>query len=156
MIIDGVKFEQYCATKGAAINNEGKMTIKDATVDAVYYSIWNSGANAEMTIDGGTYTTTNDTNVLWSYCVNCINGAKLTINNGTFTGNHGVVAATSGAEVILNGGTYHCTATYTGNSDWALYANDGKITYDAANCKITNANPAGISITENGGVITTK
>ena len=156
MIIDGVKFEQYCATKGAAINNEGKMTIKDATVDAVYYSIWNSGANAEMTIDGGTYTTTNDTNVLWSYCVNCINGAKLTINNGTFTGNHGVVAATSGAEVILNGGTYHCTATYTGNSDWALYANDGKITYDAANCNITNANPAGISITENGGVITTK
>lgn len=158
MVIDGVTFEQTYGRKGAAINNEGKMTIKDATVDAVYYSIWNAGANAEMTIEGGNYTTTNDVTIkdTWAYCVNNQNGAKLTINGGTFTGNHGVIASNSGAETILNAGTFHCTAEYTGNSDWTLYANNATITYNAANCTITSNNTSGVSATEGTGAIIAK
>ena len=146
MTINGVEFVQTYDEKGAAINNEGKMIINDATVDAVYYSIWNSGANAELTINGGTYTTTNNVALrdTWAYAVICRAGAKMTINGGTFTGNHGVIAA-EGGEVVLNGGTYHCTATYTGNSDWTLYAEGAgsSIRYNAAECTVTSANPNG-------------
>lgn len=145
MTINGVEFVQTYDKKGAAINNKGTMTINDATVDAVFYSIWNSGANAELTINGGTYTTTNNVDVrdTWAYAVTCRNGAKMTINGGSFKGNHGVIAA-EGGEVVLNGGTYHCTATYTGNSDWTLYAADGgSIRYNAAACTVTSANPSG-------------
>ena len=146
MTINGVEFVQTYDKKGAAINNEGKMIINDATVDAVYYSIWNSGANAELTINGGTYTTTNNVALrdTWAYAVTCRAGAKMTINGGTFTGNHGVIAA-EGGKVVLNGGTYHCTATYTGNSDWTLYAEGAgsSISYNAAACTVTSANPNG-------------
>lgn len=145
MTINGVEFVQTYDKKGAAINNAGKMTINDATVDAVFYSIWNSGDNAELTINGGTYTTTNNVALrdTWAYAVTCLDGAKMTINGGSFVGNHGVIAA-EGGEVVLNGGTYHCTATYTGNSDWTLYAADGgSIRYNAAACTVTSANPSG-------------
>lgn len=145
MTINGVEFVQTYDKKGAAINNAGKMTINDATVDAVFYSIWNSGANAELTINGGNYTTTNNVALrdTWAYAVTCRDGAKMTINGGSFVGNHGVIAA-EGGEVVLNGGTYHCTATYTGNSDWTLYAADGgSIRYNAAACTVTSANPSG-------------
>lgn len=155
MTIDGTKFVQAYARKGAAINNEGKMTIKDATVDAVYYSIWNSGANADLTIEGGSFKTANDETIrdTWAYCVNNSNGARLVINGGNFTGNHGVINSISGAEAILNGGTFHCTATYTGNSDWSLYTDTtGSISYNAANCTITSANPNG-AIYSNSNVV---
>lgn len=145
MTINGVEFVQTYDKKGAAINNAGKMIINDATVDAVYYSIWNAGADAELTINGGNYTTTNNVALrdTWAYTVTCRDGAKMTINGGSFVGNHGVIAA-EGGEVVLNGGTYHCTATYTGNSDWTLYAADGgSIRYNAAACTVTSANPSG-------------
>ncbi len=145
MTITGVEFVQTYDKKGAAINNAGKMIINDATVNAVYYSIWNAGADAELTINGGNYTTTNNVALRdeWAYAVVCRNGAKMTINGGSFVGNHGVIAA-EGGEVVLNGGTYHCTATYTGNSDWTLYAADGgSIRYNAAACTVTSANPSG-------------
>lgn len=144
MTINGVEFVQTYDKKGAAINNVGKMIINDATVNAVFYSIWNSGADAELIINGGTYTTTNNVALrdTWAYAVTCRSGAKMTINGGSFVGNHGVIAA-EGGEVVLNGGTYHCTATYTGNSDWTLYAADGgSIRYNAA-CTVTSDNPSG-------------
>lgn len=147
MTIENVEFVQTYAKKGAAINNEGKMTIESATVNSVFYSIWASGANTETIINGGTYTTTNDVNVrdTWAYCVNILNGAKLTVNGGSFTGNHGAIAAAgNGSEATLNAGEFNCTATYTGNSDWVLYAeNGGSVVYDKDNCTLNTANPAG-------------
>ena len=146
MTINGVEFTQTYDKKGAAINNEGKLTIEDATVNAVFFSIWTSGANSETIINGGTFTTENNVYVrdTWAYAVTAKAGAKMIINGGNFTGNHGVIAADTGSEVIINGGTFHCTATYTGNSDWALYAEeDSSIKYDADKCTITSANPNG-------------
>lgn len=146
MTINGVEFTQTYDKKGAAINNEGKLTIEDATVNAVFFSIWTSGANSETIINGGTFTTENNVGVrdTWAYTVTAKAGAKTIINGGNFTGNHGVIAADTGSEVIINGGTFHCTATYTGNSDWALYAEeDSSIKYDADKCTITSANPNG-------------
>ncbi|MBQ7855828.1 MAG: right-handed parallel beta-helix repeat-containing protein [Alistipes sp.] len=157
MVIDGVKFVQTYSQKGAAINNEGKLTIEDATVEAVFYSIWTSGANAETIVNGGTFTTTNDVNDRenWAYAVNVLNGAKLTVNGGTFTGNHGAIATATGGSAVLNAGTFHCTAGYTGNSDWALYAvgSNSSVIYNADACTITNVNTAGISATKDGGVV---
>lgn len=136
-----VEFVQQYKMEGAAINNEGNMTIKNATVNAVYYSIWNSGKNAEIVVNSGTYTTENDVTVrdTWAYAVNNINGAKMTINGGSFTGNHGVVAATTGAEVTLNGGEFNCTAEYTGDSDWTLYTDTGGIIMYDYGCTLTHA-----------------
>ena len=146
MTIDGVTFKQAYAKKGAAINNEGNLTIENATVKAVYYSVYTSGANAVTTINGGTYTTTNDVNIrdTWSYGLVARNGSKLIINGGSFTSNHGVVAAEGGSTAVLNAGTYHCTATYTGNSDWTLYTDaNSAISYNAEACTVTTANPSG-------------
>ena len=150
MVINNVEFVQTYDKKGAAINNEGKMTINNAKVDAVFYSVWTSGANAETIINGGTYTSMNNEAIrdTWSYAVIALNNAKLIINGGTFTGNHGVVSATYGAEAILNAGTFDCTCTYTGNSDWVLYTGGdtedmGRISYNEANCTFTTARTDG-------------
>jgi hypothetical protein len=148
MTINGVEFVQTYDKKGAAINNEGKMVINNAIVNSVFYAVWTSGANAETIINGGTYTTTNNVSLrdTWAYAVIAREGAKLTINGGTFTGNHGAIAVDGGSKATLNAGTFHCTAQYTGNSDWALYTDDNdesSIIYDAANCVVTSANPNG-------------
>jgi hypothetical protein len=124
------------------------MVINNAIVNSVFYAVWTSGANAETTINGGTYTTTNNVSLrdTWAYAVIAREGAKLTINGGTFTGNHGAIAVEGGSKATLNAGTFHCTAQYTGNSDWALYTDDNdesSIIYDAANCVVTSANPNG-------------
>lgn len=154
MVIDGTEFVQTYSEKGAAINNEAKMTIKDATVDAVYYSIWNSGSEAELVIDGGKFTTTNDVENrnTWSYCVTNQNGAKLTVNGGEFQGNHGGIYAGSNAEVLLNAGKFHCTAEYTGNSDWTLFAENATILYSSS-CEITSDNAAGAIYESTNGVV---
>lgn len=142
MTINGVEFVQTYDKKGAAINNEGKMTINDATVNAVYYSIWNSGAGAELTINGGTYTTTNNVALrdTWAYTVTCLNGAKMTINGGSFKGNHGVISSIGDAEVVINGGSFYTTAAYTGGtSSWVFYAEDGgTIRYDEDKCVVNS------------------
>ena len=146
MIIEDVEFTQTYGKKGAAINNEGKMTINNATVNSVFYAVWSSGANTETTINGGKYTSMNNVNNkdVWAYAVVAYNGAKLTINGGEFTGNHGAVAVELGSKAFLNAGTFHCTAEYTGNSDWTLFAGDSSsIEYDAANCVLSTNNPSG-------------
>ncbi len=147
MVIDGVEFVQTYDQKGAAINNEGKLTINNATVNAVYYSVWCSGADSETVINGGTFTTTNNVELrdTWAYAVLAQNGAKLTINGGAFTGNHGVIAAYGANSLVtVNGGAFNCTATYTGNSDWVFYTEGGAtIKYDESECTITSANPSG-------------
>lgn len=146
MTINDVEFTQTYDKKGAAINNEGKMTINNATVNSVFYAVWSSGANTETTINGGKYTAMNNVNNrdVWAYAVVAYNGAKLTINGGEFTGNHGAVAVELGSKAELNAGTFHCTAEYTGNSDWTLFAGDSSsIEYDAANCVLSTNNPSG-------------
>ena len=147
MVIDGVEFVQTYDQKGAAINNEGKLTINNATVNAVYYSVWCSGADSETVINGGTFTTTNNVELrdTWAYAVLAQNGAKLTVNGGAFTGNHGVIAAYGANSLVtVNGGAFNCTATYTGNSDWVFYTEGGAtIKYDESECTITSANPSG-------------
>lgn len=138
MTINGVTFDQKYDQKGAAINNEGKMVIETATVTSKYYAIWNSGAEAELTINGGTYTATTYTGQNWAYCVNNQNGAKLTVNGGTFSCDHGVVACTSGATAQLNKGIFE-SKDVTGVSSHVLYAegNGSSIIYDADECTLT-------------------
>lgn len=144
MVIENMEFVQTYGAKGAAINNEGTMTIKSATVNSVYYTIWNSGARAVLTIEDGTFNCVGDNtswqpssdSVAWCYAVTNLSGAKMVVNGGTFTGNHGVIAAYDNAEVTLNAGTFNCYATMSGHSDWVLYAYDAVIRYNAAKCKL--------------------
>lgn len=157
MTIDGVEFVQAYSKKGAAINNEGVMTINDAVVDAVFYSVWTSGADAVTTINGGSFTTTNDVSdkETWAYAIRSLSGSKTVIYDATVVGNHGCVAADTKAEVEVNSGKYNCTATYTGNSDWVFYAEDATLTYDANACELTTANPNG-AILEGCTTVTAK
>ena len=146
MTINDVEFTQTYDKKGAAINNEGIMTINNATVNSVFYAVWSSGANTETTINGGKYAAMNNVNDrdVWAYAVVAYNGATLTINGGEFKGNHGAVAVELGSNALLNAGTFHCTAEYTGNSDWTLFAGDSSsIVYDAATCVLSTNNPSG-------------
>lgn len=142
MTIEEVEFIQTYDQKGAAINNEGLMTIENATVDAKYYAIWNSGEKAELIINDGTFISSNgakgdDKN--WCYAVNNSAKAKMIVNDGTFKGNHGTIASTSGAQAILKKGEYTCTGVYSeGVSDWVLYANDALISYYYENCTLKN------------------
>ena len=164
MTINNVEFVQTYGAKGAAINNEAKMTIENATVNSVYYAIWNSGANAELVVNGGTFNCVgnNDTwkpsndSVAWCYAVTNRNGAKMTVNGGYFSGNHGVIAAYEGSKVTLNAGTYECFATMSGVSDWVLYAyGDGAAVKYSADCDLKHATKAADACctTEANGVV---
>ena len=106
-----------------------------------------------MTIEGGNYVG-NGTGA--SYCVCNQLGSTLTVNGGSFEGGHGVVATTEASTTVLNAGTYHCTATYTGNSDWVLYANgDNSVArYDESECVLTHAVKSGVvNTTEANGQV---
>ena len=164
MTINNVEFVQTYGAKGAAINNEAKMTIENATVNSVYYAIWNSGADAELVVNGGTFNCVgnNDTwkpsndSVAWCYAVTNRNGAKMIVNGGYFSGNHGVIAAYEGSVVTLNAGTYECFATMSGISDWVLYAyGDGSAVNYSANCVLKHATKAADACctTEKNGVV---
>ena len=159
MVIKDMKFIQTYHPKGAAINNEGIMEINNTVVDAIYYSLWMSGSSAKTTVNSGTFVTKNNVQdrTTWAYTVIGYSGAQLIINNGSFTGNHGVIGMYgSNSKATLNKGTYNCTAEYTGNSDWVLYAagTNAEIKYKKSDCTITSNNPNGFKITENGGTIT--
>ena len=154
MTIENVRFEQNYDKKGAAINNEGIMTIKNASVTASAYAIWNSGANAVLTIDGGLYQTITTGTKAGEAFYTVVNqdNAQMTINGGTFEGNHGVIAVNSGV-VNLNGGSYVCKGI-AGVSDHAIYVN-GTLNYHPS-CTIDNKDKADggkdIYITKTGKV----
>ncbi|MBQ8224695.1 MAG: hypothetical protein IJZ86_05040, partial [Bacteroides sp.] len=120
-VIEGTEFIQQYDQKGAAINNEGKMIIKNATVNAAYYSIWNAKEDSELVIENGTFKSTSGS----AYCVMNREGAKLIINGGEYEGNQGCIGTITGAETILNKGAFKSTKHY------AIYADaDG---YDGEN-----------------------
>ena len=156
MIINNVEFVQTYDQMGAAINNEGKMVINNATVNAVRYAVWTSGANAETIINGGTYSNDTEKN-LPVYAVAVYAGAKMTINGGTFISDHGCVIACGGSQVTVNAGNYTCTHGYSANSSWVFSAGDNSnamnadgswIKYDESECVIS-----GNIYTKNGGVV---
>ena len=139
MTIDSLEFTQTYHDKGAAINNEGQMTIEFARVNAEAYAIWNSGDNSSVTVKDGLFV--NNAHLLpgnnsANYCVRNTNGATMTVNGGTFQGTHGALACDGGATAVLNAGIYECIGL-TNVSDHVLYTdNDSSITFDAKTCKI--------------------
>ncbi len=155
MTIDGLKFVQSYNENGAAINNEGKMTIKNTYVEAKYYALWNSGSEAEMVIENGTFISTNTSTTTPCYAVSNSSGAELTILDGYFEGTHGVIGCISSSKAALHGGKYLCKSTYSHGSDWTLYASsNAAIVYNAEKCTLTNDYSAQNNICQNGGTIT--
>ena len=164
MIIEDVEFVQTYNKKGAAINNEGKMTLNDVTVDAVYYSVWAKGANVETVINGGSFTTTNVIGLEGghAYAILTSGGAKLTVNNAEVTGNHGVVCAyDEGSVATINSGKFTLASpsfTPDGNSSWVFYAAlKGEVKYNEAACELVvpASKTNGVNIAETEGKITT-
>lgn len=160
MNIDGITFIQQYATRGAALNNEGTMTITNATVEAKAYGVWNAGPDAELIINGGTFTNNATLSEYGGlpgadYCIYNGNGANMIINGGTFTGNHGVIACETEATATLNGGTFDCKATLTVTSDWVFYTPSATSTeiikYNSTDCVIKTQNPNGFKY---GNVVT--
>lgn len=163
MIIEDVEFVQTYNKKGAAINNEGKMTLNDVTVDAVYYSVWAKGANVETVINGGSFTTTNVIGLEGghAYAILTSGGAKLTVNNAEVTGNHGVVCAyDEGSVATINSGKFTLASpsfTEGGNSSWVFYAAlKGEVKYNEAACELVvpASKTNGVNTTEEEGKIT--
>ena len=163
MTIENVEFVQTYDLKGAAINNEGIMTINNATVNAAYYSVWASGENSKTIINGGKFTTVNtiaenkDGKLYNAYAIRVAEG-KLTVNNAEVSGNHGAVSAYDGALATLNSGTFTlATPCFTpdGNSSWVLHAYDAVVNYSEANCTLVKPDTKtnGYNTTENGGIV---
>lgn len=151
-----VTFTQTFGEKGAAINNEGNMVIYDGTnVTANYYAIWNSGTNTELTIKGGKFISKNNSASRPCYAVTNRDDASLVVNNGSFTGNHGVISSINNGAAILKAGSYECEAEYSGDSDWTLYVNNGGLIEYNDNCSITHRTKSKYDsmYEENGGKI---
>lgn len=135
-----VTVKQIYAAGGSAINNDGANAVavlNNVTVAAENMAISNKNG-AAMTINGGNFVGNSKGQ---SYAVVNQLGSTLTINGGYFEGGHGVVSTTDASITTLNAGTYHCTATYTGNSDWVLHSvGASKTYYKASGCTFTHAN----------------
>ena len=154
--LENVTLNQVYTPGGAALINDGASavaTLNDVTIQAENMAISNKNG-ATMTINGGTYVG-NGTGASYSVCNQL--GSTLTVNGGSFYGGHGVVASSEASVTTLNAGTYHCTATYTGNSDWVLYANgNGSVVrYDESECTLTHAvkTTGEINTTEDNGQV---
>ena len=154
--LENVTLNQVYTPGGAALINDGASavaTLNDVTIQAENMAISNKNG-ATMTINGGTYVG-NGTGASYSVCNQL--GSTLTVNGGSFYGGHGVVASSEASVTTLNAGTYHCTATYTGNSDWVLYANgNGSVVrYDESECTLTHAvkTTGAVNTTEDNGQV---
>lgn len=153
--MENVTLNQVYTPGGAALINDGASavaTLNDVTIQAENMAISNKNG-ATMTINGGTYVG-NGTGASYSVCNQL--GSTLTVNGGSFYGGHGVVASSEASVTTLNAGTYHCTATYTGNSDWVLYAcdNGSVVRYDESECVLTHAVKTGVvNTTEKNGQV---
>lgn len=154
--LENVTLNQVYTPGGAALINDGASavaTLNDVTIQAENMAISNKNG-ATMTINGGTYVG-NGTGASYSVCNQL--GSTLTVNGGSFSGGHGVVASSEASVTTLNAGTYHCTATYTGNSDWVLYANgNGSVVrYDESECTLTHAvkTTGAVNTTEDNGQV---
>lgn len=154
--LENVTLNQVYTPGGAALINDGASavaTLNDVTIQAENMAISNKNG-ATMTINGGTYVG-NGTGASYSVCNQF--GSTLTVNGGSFYGGHGVVASSEASVATLNAGTYHCTATYTGNSDWVLYANgNGSVVrYDESECTLTHAvkTTGEVNTTEDNGQV---
>ena len=136
----GVTFTQTYELKGAAINNEGTMTIYNATVTAKAFSIWNSGTNARLEVKGGSYKTetTGTTGETAYYVVRNQNDANMLISGGEFEGNEGVISVIGGV-VQLNDGKYTRTGIQ-GVSGHTIYVESGTLKYNPSTCDIINKN----------------
>lgn len=139
LTMNNVTVAQVYADGGSAINNDGATAVavlNNVTVNAQNMAVSNKNG-ATMTINGGNFVG-NGTG--GSYAIVNQLDSTMTINGGTFEGGHGVVSSTEGSVTTLNGGTYHCTCTYTGNSDWTLWTGGpnaetyGYILYDEDKC----------------------
>ena len=139
LTMNNVVVNQVYQAGGSAINNDGATAVavlNNVTVAAENMSISNKNG-ATMTINGGNIVG-NGKGASYSICNQ--HGSTLIINGGYFEGGHGVVSTTESSVTTLNAGTYHCSATYTGNSDWVVYSvADGITYYSAANCTFTHA-----------------
>jgi hypothetical protein len=151
LTMNNVTVAQVYAGGGSAINNDGATAVavlNNVTVNAQNMAVSNKNG-AKMTINGGNFVA-NGTGQGYTI-VNQL-GSTMIINGGTFKGGHGVVSSTEASETTLNGGTYHCTCTYTGNSDWVLYTSHassseevpGYISYNEANCTFTTVRTDGM------------
>ena len=127
MTLDGVTVIETYKAKGAAVNNYGKMTIKNTSITSGASSVWTEGDGAETFIEAGTEINS-DGSAGYNYGVQTLNGGKTTINGGTFVGVFGNCSVSgANAELIINGGQFD---NNSGNSTrYCVYVGtDGKAT----------------------------
>lgn len=126
LTMENVTVKQVYAAGGSAINNDGTNAVavlNNVTVVAENMAVSNKNG-AKMTINGGSYVGRGKPETVPGYAIVNQLGSHLVINGGAFEGGHGVVSCTESSEAILNAGTYNCTNTYdNGTSNWVLHVN---------------------------------
>lgn len=144
LILNGGIYQTFHPTNGSAISNiGGTVEANSVTISAENYCIWNEGESASFTINYGRF----DGNDDYSYAITNKLGAKMEINNADVYGQHGAVAVTQGAELVINGNyykddtnSYNYTSFYKARTGgYAIYADatDDGVYPDAEDVKVT-------------------
>ena len=105
-----------------AINNKGKMVLKDSvgTGSISARGVYNATTSATMTIESGTYTALDTSGAA------IFNKGKLVVNGGTFNGKTCMCNSGSDAKMTVNG------ATVNGANDYAIKNVGGNLTINDA------------------------
>ena len=123
MTVNGnVTIKNIDSNGGAAIWNEGKVTINNGTFISsegaganTYGAALNTRAGGEAVVNGGTFEAYSQL----TYAI--VNEGKTTINNATVKGKHGAVAgAESNDQTTINGGSFELMGV-SGQSDHCAY-----------------------------------
>ncbi len=168
-----VKVENVKSVNGGFFN-AGSMVVTDCQITNTAsgkHALVNSGdASTNLTVNGGTYSTTSGNALLYAYTgtieVNdgdftqigssyMIDGSGITINGGTFTDDDGTWAI-RGTNMTINGGTFNFNPTNWVASGYEVFTVDSKYIVVAENVEIvTDAAELGDAIAnaENGDVI---
>lgn len=136
--VDGPTFTTGTVYQGSAIsvNPGGNLNFNSGTINAAYAGVW---VNGNATINGGTInlTSTNKNkdpqgNSTWIYGVRADGeNAKIVINDGTFTGIQGIVAAIDKSTVEINGGFFRTYNSSASDKDgfYCVYSTDQSKVY---------------------------
>ena len=140
MTIESGHFVAIDSNGGAAIWNEGNLTMNGGTLEVTYvgtssdqYGVAGLNNSGTAVINGGTFTSVNKR----AYAI--ISTGNITVNTATVSGAHGGLAVDAGTAVVKGG-------TFTSTEFYGLYvSNDGKGT-----------DPEKAAVTVNGGEFTGK
>ena len=127
--LNGHKISAAASTAAIKVVSGGNLTINGGEsgeiISADYFAILNDN-NGTLTINGGSYESTNDDVAVY-------NNGTATLNGGSYTGNYGAVSNYNNAKMTINGGDYKILSPGDNFYDQCVIGNYcGDITFNGA------------------------